>query len=109
MGRHSLLQGIYLTQESDLGFPALHAEALLSEPKPMSICAVLSSSVVPDSATPWTVAYQAPLSVGILQARILEWDAVFSFKGSFQPRDQTHITYVSCIDIFTMNATWEAS
>ena len=25
------------------------------------------------SATPWTVAHQAPLSTGILQARILEW------------------------------------
>ena len=28
-----------------------------------------------DSATPWTVAHQAPLSTGILQARILEWVA----------------------------------
>ena len=27
-------------------------------------------------ATPWTVAYQAPLSTGILQARILEWVAM---------------------------------
>ena len=25
--------------------------------------------------TPWTVAHQAPLSMGILQARILEWVA----------------------------------
>ena len=29
-------------------------------------------SVVSDSATPWTVAHQAPLSMEILQARILE-------------------------------------
>ena len=29
-----------------------------------------------DSATPWTVAYRAPLSMGILQARILEWVAI---------------------------------
>ena len=27
-------------------------------------------------ATPWTVAYQAPLSMGILQARVLEWVAI---------------------------------
>ena len=27
-------------------------------------------------ATPWTVALQAPLSTGILQARILEWVAI---------------------------------
>ena len=39
-------------------------------------CVVLSHSVVPDSATPWTVAHQAPLSMGILQARILEWVAM---------------------------------
>ena len=32
-------------------------------------------SVVSDSVTPRTVAQQAPLSMGILQARILEWVA----------------------------------
>ena len=34
---------------------------------------------------------------GILQARILEWAAVPSSRGSSQPRDQTRISYVSCI------------
>jgi len=37
--------------------------------------AVLSGSVVSNSATPWTVACQAPLSMGIVQAGILEWFA----------------------------------
>ena len=50
-------------------------------------CAVLSHSVVSDSVTPWTVALQAPLSMGVLQARILEWVAMPSSKGSSQPRD----------------------
>ena len=36
--------------------------------------------------TPWTVARQAPLSVGIIQARILEWVAMPSSRGSSQPR-----------------------
>ena len=45
-------------------------------------------------ATQWTVAHQAPLSVGILQARILEWVAMPSSRGSSQARDQTQ---VSCI------------
>ena len=36
-------------------------------------CAVLSHPVVSDSATPRTAACQAPLSVGIPQARILDW------------------------------------
>ena len=32
------------------------------------------------------------------QARILEWVAIFYSRGSFQPRDQTHISCVSCFD-----------
>ena len=32
--------------------------------------------------TPWTVARQAPLSMGILQARILEWVAISFSRGS---------------------------
>ena len=30
---------------------------------------------------------------GISQARILEWVAISSSRGSFQPRDQTHVSY----------------
>ena len=49
-------------------------------------------------ATPWTVAQHAPLSMEFLpQARILEWVAIFYFKGSSQPRDQTQVSCVSCI------------
>ena len=33
---------------------------------------------------------------GMLQARILEWVAMLSSRGSSQPRDQTHMFYVSC-------------
>ena len=38
--------------------------------------------------TSWTIAHQAPLSMAILQARILEWIAVPTSRGSSQPRDQ---------------------
>ena len=34
---------------------------------------------------------------GILQARILEWVAMPSSRGSSQPRDQTHVSYISYI------------
>ena len=57
-------------------------------------CAVLSHSVMSDSATPWNVALQASLSMGFLQARILEWVAMSSSRGSSQPREETQ---VSCI------------
>ena len=33
----------------------------------------------------------------ILQARILEWVAMLSSRGSSPPRDQTHVSYISCI------------
>ena len=51
----------------------------------------------PTLVTPSTVARQAPLSMGILQARILGWVAMASSRGSSQPRDQTCDSYVSCI------------
>ena len=35
--------------------------------------------------TSWTAAHQAPLSMGIVQARTLEWVAMPSSRGSFQP------------------------
>ena len=47
--------------------------------------------------TPWTVARQAPLSVGMLQARIQEWVAMSFSRGSSRPRDWTHASCVSYI------------
>ena len=44
------------------------------------------------------VDYSPPISSpGILQARILEWVAISSSRGSSWPRDQTHVPCVSCI------------
>ena len=43
-------------------------------------------------ATPWTVAHQALLSLGILQVRILEWVAMPSSRGSSQPRNWTQVS-----------------
>ena len=41
------------------------------------------------------VARQALLSRGILQARILQWVAMPSSRGSFQPRDQTQVSHIA--------------
>ena len=46
-----------------------------------AVLAVLSHSVMSDSAAPWTVDRQAPLSMGILQARILVWVAISFSRG----------------------------
>ena len=39
--------------------------------------------------------HQAPLSLGILLARILEWIAMPSSRGSSQPRDQTQVFHIA--------------
>ena len=57
----------------------------------------LSPLFFPLFATLWTVAHQAPLSMGILQARILEWVAMLFSRGSSQPRDRTLVSCGSCL------------
>ena len=49
-------------------------------------------SIMSDSGTLWTIAHPAPGSMGILQARILEWVAMPSSRGSYRPRNQTRIS-----------------
>ena len=46
---------------------------------------------------------------GILQGRILEWVAISSSRASSQPRDQIHVSCVSCIgrQVLYHYATWE--
>ena len=44
---------------------------------------------------PRTVACQGLLSMRVLQARILEWVARPSSRGSSQPRNQTRVSYIA--------------
>ena len=48
-------------------------------------------------ATLWMVSPQLSLSMGILQARTLEWVALPSSRKSSWPSELTHISYVSYI------------
>ena len=47
---------------------------------------------------------------GIFQARILEWIAMFSSRVSSQPRNQIHVSCISCICRWILYhcTTWEA-
>ena len=60
--------------------------------------------------TPWTVACQALLSLGILQARILEWVAMPS-SGDL-PNPGIEPTFLLSLALpswfFTISAPWEA-
>ena len=66
---------------------------------PLYVCPQ-SLSNAPLFATPCAVAFQAPLAVGILQAKILEWVDVSYSRGSSQPRNQ------SCISCFSSLSRW---
>ena len=75
----SALAGRFFTTE-----PQEKPGPLLLLTIPLMLCsAVLGRSVVSDSAIPWIVAHQAPLSMGFFGARILEWDAIFLLQGIF--------------------------
>ena len=60
---------------------------------------VKSLSRVRPSATPWTAAFQAPLSMGFFQATALEWDAIaFSVTETCQSQIHPFITNYPCIN-----------
>ena len=53
--------------------------------------------VMPDSCDPVDCSPQGSSVPGILQARMLEWVAMPSSRGSSQPRDRTRVSFISCI------------
>ena len=62
----------------------------------MHVCMLNHFSHVQLSVILWTVARQDPLSHGILQARILEWVAMLSARGSSSRSKHTSL-YISCV------------
>ena len=58
-------------------------------------CCVLLLGSVRLFVIPWTVAPQALMCMGILQARTLEWVAIPSSRGSSQPRDGTQVSHIA--------------
>ena len=72
----------------------------------VGVCMLSHFSHVPFFVTPWTIALPGSSVQGILPARILEWVAMLSSRGSSQPRDRT---LISCIAgrFFGQQATWK--
>ena len=102
---YSLLHSLVFLH-SNYHFLRVHAKLLQScwtQCNPMVSNSTLWSVTQCNPMVSWTQCnpmvrgLQAPLVYGILQARIREWVAMFSSRGSSQPRDQTYISYVSCI------------
>ena len=69
----------------------------------MLSCSVMSQFLV----TLWTAASQTPLSMGILQTRILKWVAMPPSRRSSQPRGQSQVSHIAG-GFFTIWATREA-
>ena len=64
---------------------------------PLQLADLLCSLTSDSSVALWTVVPQAPSVHGGFQARILEWVAISSSRGSSRPRDQILVSPVSCI------------
>ena len=61
------------------------------------VCACYVASVVSDSATLWSVAHQALLTMGFSKLEYWSGLPCPPLEGLPDPGDQTHISYVSCI------------
>ena len=62
----------------------------------MCMCAKLLQSC-PTLCDPMDCSPPGSSVPGVLQARILEWVAMPSSRGSSRPHDQTSTSYISCI------------
>ena len=108
-----------------LGLPAFQADSLLSEPpeKPKMGLALMTLRLRVSCSTDWAKQAAAKVKVaqlcpslcdpmdytahGILQARILEWVAFPSSRGSSKPRDRTRVSLIAG-GFFTSGAMGEA-
>ena len=90
------------------GPPSLSSPQQLTDCILHSMCELSHFSHVRLLVTPWTAAHQAPLSMGILQTRILEWVALPSSRGSPRPRDRTCLMSPELAGgFFSTLTTWE--
>ena len=71
---------------------------------------VLVAQSCPAFCNPMDCSPQGSTIHGIFQARILEWVVISFSRGSSWPRDQTHVSSISCIGrrVLYHWATWEA-
>ena len=96
VGCHFILQGIFLTQESNPGL--LHCKQILYHLSHQGSPCIWPSGggLGPESclilATPMDCSPSGSSVREIFQARILEWVAISFSRGSSQPRDRTQVS-----------------
>ena len=81
------------------GLPATleMSSTLLDHPSHLPHLCPQSLQSCPTLCNPKDCSPPGPSVHGTLQARILEWVAMPSSRGCSQPKDQTHISCVSCV------------
>ena len=98
VGGLTLLQQIFPKPGTKLGSPAFQVDSLPAEhcQAPIKIKVLCCSCLVTKSCPTLCdlMVYSPPGSSvhGVLQARILEWVAIFFSRGSSQPRDQSKVS-----------------
>ena len=70
------------SENCDSDYASMHAQSI-------QLCPTLCDLV--DHSPPGSLVDE------IFSARILEWGSIPSSKGSSQPRDRTHVSYITCI------------
>ena len=86
-------------------------ESWLNCTRPVSIwmCMCGHTQLCPTLCNPMDCSPPGSSVHWILQARILEWVPIYNFRGSSWPRDQTHVSCVSCTGRWILHCfTWEA-
>ena len=101
----STLKHIWWSLKKTWGSPIV----LNNDLKCYSACMLIFASIVSDFSNTMDCSPLGSSVLGILQARILEWIAMSSSRGSSQHRDQTCISYVFCTGRWGLYhwATWK--
>ena len=85
-----------LVQQGSPGLGRPHL-AFCTPTSPGSICVYSVTQSCPTLSDPMDCSPPGSSVHGILQARVLQWGALPSFRGSSCPRDRTRVSCVSCI------------
>ena len=93
VGSLSLLQRIFLTQESNWGL--LHCRWILYQLSYRVKVKVLVAQSCPTLCEPMDCSLPGCSIQGIFQARILEWVAISFSRGSPRPRDHTRVACIA--------------
>ena len=106
---HSLYHGQKLKDQivEALGFSSHNVNSTITQ---LCVCVRSVAKLCLTLCDPMDYSPPGSSAHGLFQARVLQWAAISSSRGSSQPRDWTHVSCISCTvrQILDHWATWEA-